>query len=254
MFGGMLALMALRVPIAAAMFIPGAVGYWLHVQRGGPPQPDQGQCGGAADGLRPVGDPAVPADGAVRHPGGAEPRPVPAPPPPGSDTSAAGWAWPRCWPRVPSGRCVRSSVATSATITQVAYPEMKAHGYHGPAVHGGAGHRRYAGHPDPAVGAAGGLCHPHRAEHRQAVCCGGGARAAGHVGLHRGAGPDLPVGRNWRRPPSQCPGPALEGAAGHLAHRGDLPHGVRRHLRRPVLAHRRRGRRRHRPPLRPGAA
>ena len=28
MFGGMLVLMALRVPIAAAMFIPGALGYW----------------------------------------------------------------------------------------------------------------------------------------------------------------------------------------------------------------------------------
>ena len=28
MFGGMLLLMALRVPIAAAMFIPGALGYW----------------------------------------------------------------------------------------------------------------------------------------------------------------------------------------------------------------------------------
>ena len=28
MFGGMLALMALRVPIAVAMFIPGALGYW----------------------------------------------------------------------------------------------------------------------------------------------------------------------------------------------------------------------------------
>jgi C4-dicarboxylate transporter DctM subunit len=27
MFAGMLALMALRIPIAAAMFIPGAVGY-----------------------------------------------------------------------------------------------------------------------------------------------------------------------------------------------------------------------------------
>jgi hypothetical protein len=28
MFAGMLALMALRVPIAAAMFVPGALGYW----------------------------------------------------------------------------------------------------------------------------------------------------------------------------------------------------------------------------------
>ncbi len=28
MFGGMLLLMAVRVPIAAAMFIPGALGYW----------------------------------------------------------------------------------------------------------------------------------------------------------------------------------------------------------------------------------
>ena len=29
MFGAMLVLMALRVPIAAAMFIPGAAGYWV---------------------------------------------------------------------------------------------------------------------------------------------------------------------------------------------------------------------------------
>ena len=29
MFGGMLLLMALRVPIAAAMFVPGALGYWV---------------------------------------------------------------------------------------------------------------------------------------------------------------------------------------------------------------------------------
>jgi C4-dicarboxylate transporter DctM subunit len=28
MFGAMLALMVLRVPIAAAMFVPGALGYW----------------------------------------------------------------------------------------------------------------------------------------------------------------------------------------------------------------------------------
>ncbi len=28
MFGGMLLLMTLRIPIAAAMFIPGALGYW----------------------------------------------------------------------------------------------------------------------------------------------------------------------------------------------------------------------------------
>ena len=28
MFAGMLALMALRVPIAVAMFVPGALGYW----------------------------------------------------------------------------------------------------------------------------------------------------------------------------------------------------------------------------------
>ena len=29
MLAGMLVLMAIRVPIAAAMFIPGAVGYWF---------------------------------------------------------------------------------------------------------------------------------------------------------------------------------------------------------------------------------
>ena len=35
--------------------------------------------------------------------------------------------------------------------------------------HRHAGRRRHAGHPDSAVGAAGDLCHPGRAEHRQAV-------------------------------------------------------------------------------------
>ena len=34
MFIGMMVLMALRMPIAAAMFIPGAAGYWLMTDTG----------------------------------------------------------------------------------------------------------------------------------------------------------------------------------------------------------------------------
>jgi C4-dicarboxylate transporter DctM subunit len=131
MFAAMLALMALRMPIAAAMFIPGAVGYLVISDAGFAAQPAQGQRGGAADGVRPVGDPAVPADGAVRHAGRPEPARCSAPRRRGSGMCAAGWAWPPAGGRRLRRGVRQSSVATSATITQVAYPEMRRHGYAG---------------------------------------------------------------------------------------------------------------------------
>jgi tripartite ATP-independent transporter DctM subunit len=130
MFAGMLALMAVRVPIAAAMFIPGALGYWsltsdmalLNQLKGSavarltvydlsviPLFLLMGQFatqGGLSKALFQAGAAFV---GHVR--GGLAMASV----------LAAG----------AFGAVCGSSVATSATITQVAYPEMRAHGYHG---------------------------------------------------------------------------------------------------------------------------
>ena len=76
-----------------------------------------------------------------------------------------------------------------------------------PAVHGHAGRRRHAGHPDSAVGAAGGVRHPDRAEHRQAVRRGDGAGPDRDVRLPDRHRHHLPrCARNWRSPASRCPG------------------------------------------------
>lgn len=130
MFGGMLALMALRVPIAAAMFIPGAVGYWamsgnlalLNLLKGSavarltvydlsviPLFLLMGQFATQGGLSRALFQAAAAFVGHIR--GGLAMAAV---------LSAAAF-----------GAVCGSSVATSATITQVAYPEMKAHGYHG---------------------------------------------------------------------------------------------------------------------------
>jgi C4-dicarboxylate transporter, DctM subunit len=79
------------------------------------------------------------------------------------------------------GAICGSSLATAATMGQVALPELKRAGYAGgwPPP---AGRRRHAGHPDPAVGRAGDLRHPDRAEHRQAVRGGLRARHPGGLG------------------------------------------------------------------------
>jgi tripartite ATP-independent transporter DctM subunit len=130
MFAGMLLLMALRVPIAAAMFIPGALGYWslsgelalLNQLKGSavarltvydlsviPLFLLMGQFatqGGLSRALFRVAAAFV---GHVR--GGL-----------GMASVLAAGAF---------GSVCGSSVATSATITQVAYPEMKSHGYAG---------------------------------------------------------------------------------------------------------------------------
>ena len=130
MFSGMLGLMALRVPIAVAMFIPGAVGYWalsndmalLNLLKGSavarltvydlsviPLFLLMGQFATQGGLSRALFKAAAAFVGHVR--GGLAMAAI---------LSAAAF-----------GAVCGSSVATAATITQVAYPEMKAHGYHG---------------------------------------------------------------------------------------------------------------------------
>jgi C4-dicarboxylate transporter, DctM subunit len=130
MFAGMLGLMALRVPIAVSMFIPGALGYWaltnnmalLNLLKGSavarltvydlsviPLFLLMGQFATQGGLSRSLFKAAAAFVGHVR--GGLAMAAV---------LSAAAF-----------GAVCGSSVATSATITQVAYPEMKAHGYHG---------------------------------------------------------------------------------------------------------------------------
>jgi tripartite ATP-independent transporter DctM subunit len=129
-FAGMLALMALRTPIAVAMFIPGAIGYWamsgdlalLNLLKGSavarltvydlsviPLFLLMGQFATQGGLSRSLFQAAAAFVGHIR--GGLAMAAV---------LSAAAF-----------GAVCGSSVATSATITQVAYPEMKAHGYHG---------------------------------------------------------------------------------------------------------------------------
>ena len=130
MFAGMLALMVLRVPIAAAMFVPGALGYWamsneaslLNLLKGSavarltvydlsviPLFLLMGQFATQGGLSRALFRAAAAFVGSIR--GGL-----------GMASVLSAGAF---------GAVCGSSVATSATITQVAYPEMKAHGYSG---------------------------------------------------------------------------------------------------------------------------
>ncbi len=130
MFAGMLALMALRIPIAAAMFIPGALGYiglsgdmaLLNLLKGSavarltvydlsviPLFLLMGQFATQGGLSRALFRAAAAFVGHIR--GGL-----------GMASVLSAGAF---------GAVCGSSVATSATITQVAYPEMKAHGYSG---------------------------------------------------------------------------------------------------------------------------
>ena len=129
-FAGMLALMALRIPIAVSMFIPGALGYMamtndmalLNLLKGSavarltvydlsviPLFLLMGQFATQGGLSRALFKAAASFVGHIR--GGLAMAAV---------LSAAAF-----------GAVCGSSVATSATITQVAYPEMRAHGYHG---------------------------------------------------------------------------------------------------------------------------
>jgi C4-dicarboxylate transporter, DctM subunit len=130
MFGAMLVLMALRVPIAAAMFVPGALGYFalsgeaslLNMLKGSavarltvydlsviPLFLLMGQFATQGGLSRDLFRAAAAFVGHI--PGGL-----------GMASILSAGAF---------GAVCGSSVATSATITQVAYPEMRAHGYSG---------------------------------------------------------------------------------------------------------------------------
>lgn len=130
MFAAMLGLMALRVPIAAAMFIPGAAGYLaftneaalLNLLKGNavarltlyelsviPLFLLMGQFATQGGLSRDLFRAAAAFVGHIR--GGLAMASI---------LSAGAF-----------GAVCGSSVATSATITQVAYPEMRSHGYHG---------------------------------------------------------------------------------------------------------------------------
>ena len=130
MFGAMLALMALRVPIAAAMFMPGALGYLAMTNDAAL----LNTLKGSAVARLTVYDlsviPLFLLMGQFATQGGLSRALFKA--------SAAfvghirgGLAMAAVLSAAAFGAVCGSSVATAATITQVAYPEMKAHGYHG---------------------------------------------------------------------------------------------------------------------------
>ncbi|MBI5720354.1 MAG: TRAP transporter large permease [Burkholderiales bacterium] len=130
MFGVMLVLMALRTPIAAAMFIPGAVGYAVIANGGSLVN----LLKGSAVARLTVYDlsviPLFLLMGQFATQGGLSRRLFHA---------AAAWVghvrgglgMASILSAGAFGAVCGSSVATSATITQVAYPEMKRHGYAG---------------------------------------------------------------------------------------------------------------------------
>jgi tripartite ATP-independent transporter DctM subunit len=130
MFAVMLVMMALRVPIAAAMFIPGALGYWALTNDAAL----LNQLKGSAVARLTVYDlsviPLFLLMGQFATQGGLSRALFKA--------AAAfvghirgGLGMASVLSAGAFGAVCGSSVATSATITQVAYPEMKAHGYHG---------------------------------------------------------------------------------------------------------------------------
>jgi C4-dicarboxylate transporter, DctM subunit len=130
MFAGMLLLMALRVPIAAAMFVPGALGY---IALSGEVR-FLNQIKGSTMARLTVYDlsviPLFLLMGQFATQGGLSGRLF---------RAAAAWvghvrgglAMSSILSAGAFGAVCGSSVATSATITQVAYPEMKRHGYAG---------------------------------------------------------------------------------------------------------------------------
>lgn len=130
MFAGMLLLMAVRVPIAAAMFIPGALGYWSMTNE----QALLNLLKGSAVSRLTVYDlsviPLFLLMGQFATQGGLS-RSL-------FQAAAAflghirgGLAMASVFAAGAFGAVCGSSVATSATITQVAYPQMKALGYSG---------------------------------------------------------------------------------------------------------------------------
>jgi C4-dicarboxylate transporter, DctM subunit len=130
MFVAMIVLMALRVPIAAAMFIPGLAGYWLMSDTATALNFLKGSAVARLTVYELSVIPLFLLMGQFATQGGLS-----------RDLFKAAAAWVGhvrgglAMASVLSagafGAVCGSSVATSATITQVAYPEMKRHGYKG---------------------------------------------------------------------------------------------------------------------------
>ena len=130
MFVAMIVLMALRVPIAAAMFIPGFAGYWLMSDTATALNFLKGSAVARLTVYELSVIPLFLLMGQFATQGGLS-----------RDLFKAAAAWVGhvrgglAMASVLSagafGAVCGSSVATSATITQVAYPEMKRHGYKG---------------------------------------------------------------------------------------------------------------------------
>jgi C4-dicarboxylate transporter DctM subunit len=130
MFVAMIALMAIRIPIAAAMFIPGLIGYWLITDTGSTLNLLKGNAVARLTVYELSVIPLFLLMGQFATQGGLS-RDL-------FRAAAAlvghvrgGLAMASVLSAGAFGAVCGSSVATSATITQVAYPEMRRHGYHG---------------------------------------------------------------------------------------------------------------------------
>ena len=114
-------------------------------------------------------DPAVPADGRVRHQLGHEPRAVPRRQRLSSAICAAGSASPPSPPAAASRRSAARRWRPPRPSRRVAYPEMRRFGYPQSLRHRRDRRRRHARHHDPALDRVRRLRPDHRAGHRQAV-------------------------------------------------------------------------------------
>ena len=123
--------MALRTPIAIAMFVAGSVGYVL--QAGWLPFANflnaQAFARFASYDLSVI--PLFILMGNFATQGGISQGAVRVRQRRSWGAFAAAWRWRRCSPRGAFGAICGSSVATAATITAVALPEMRRHGYSG---------------------------------------------------------------------------------------------------------------------------
>ena len=178
LFAAMLALMALRVPVWVAMFVPGAIGLCSAVRRGCAARLPQGHRLRAILDLRPVGDPALPADGPAGHAGWTFARAV---------SRGDGFRRPLARRTGAGGgdgqRCIRCGLrllgrdrgddCTGGPAGNAALPLRRRFR------RGDARGRRHARHPDTAVGRAGALRDHRRAEHRPVVRRRAAARSAG---------------------------------------------------------------------------
>ena len=204
LFGVLMVLLLLRVPIGIAMFMVGAGGYVVVHRRRMDAAAQFAEESGlrAAVELRPDRHPAVPADGPVRHARRACRERCSASSAPSSVTGAAASRWRRSAPAPASARSAARRSPRPRRWARWRCRNWSAPGIRAPG-HRRAGGRRHAGHHDPALGAAGDLRHPHPGVDRQAVH--GRDRAGPHrdARLHAGD-PD--------------PG-ALEAAAGTGRHR-----------------------------------